>query len=107
MAEAFGNERRISLCRELTKLNEEIKRTTLGEAVAYYEANEPRGEYVLVVEGFSGEVIDEGVERLLSLSPEEHVSYYEAQGLGRMDAIKRAAKDRSMTKSELYKILNQ
>ncbi len=106
MAEIFGNERKISFCRELTKLNEEIKRTTLGEALAYYSANEPRGEYVLVVEGFGGQVIDEEIRELLSLSPEEHVARYEAEGMSRMDATKRAAKDRGMSKSQLYKILN-
>ena len=106
MAEIFGDDRKISLCRELTKLNEEIKRTTLGEAVAFYEANEPRGEYVLVVEGFSGEVVSDELTELLSLSPEEHVERYESLGMPRMDAIKRAAKDRKMSKSELYKILN-
>lgn len=106
MAEIFGEDRKISLCRELTKLNEEIMRTTLGSAVAYYEANEPRGEYVLVVEGFSGEVIDDGLSELLSLSPEEHVERYIAEGMSKMDATKRAAKDRGMSKSELYKILN-
>ena len=102
----FGEDRKISLCRELTKLNEEIMRTTLGGAVAYYDANEPRGEYVLVVEGFSGEVIDDGLSELLSLSPEEHVERYISQGMSKMDATKRAAKDRGMSKSELYKILN-
>ena len=106
MAEAFGNERRISLCRELTKLNEEIKRTTVGEAIAYYDANEPRGEYVLIVEGFSGEIVDDSVSELLSFSPEEHVERYIAEGMAKMDAIKKAAKDRGMSKSELYKILN-
>ncbi len=106
MAEVFGIERKISFCRELTKLNEEIKRTTLGEALAYYSANEPRGEYVLVVEGFGGQVIDEEIRELLSLSPEEHVARYEAEGMSRMDATKRAAKDRGMSKSQLYKILN-
>ncbi len=106
MADAFGNERKISLCRELTKLNEEIKRTTLGEAIAFYDVNEPRGEYVLIVEGFSGEIIDESVSELLSLSPEEHVERYVAEGMAKMDAIKKAAKDRCLSKSELYKILN-
>ena len=106
MAEIFGDDRKISLCRELTKLNEEIKRTTLGEAVAFYEANEPRGEYVLVVEGFSGEVVSDEISQLVALSPEEHVERYESLGMPRMDAIKRAAKDRKMSKSELYKILN-
>lgn len=103
----FGEKRRISLCRELTKLNEEIVRTTLGEAVSYYTENSPRGEYVLIIEGS----IEAGVETkdenpLLSLSPEEHVMHYENEGMKRMDAIKAAAKDRDMTKSELYKILN-
>ena len=106
MADFFGNDRKISLCRELTKLNEEIKRTTLAGAIQFYSANEPRGEYVLVIDGFSGNVIDEGVSKLLSLSPEEHVKAYEQDGLARMDAIKKAAKDREMSKSELYKILN-
>ena len=106
MAEAFGNDRKISLCREITKLNEEIKRTTLGEAIVFYSTNEPRGEYVLVVEGFSGESISDEVSNLLSLSPEKHVEKYEHDGLARMDAIKKAAKDRGMSKSELYKILN-
>nr|MBE6544809.1 16S rRNA (cytidine(1402)-2'-O)-methyltransferase [Oscillospiraceae bacterium] len=106
MSEAFGKDRKISLCREITKLNEEIKRTTLGEAIAFYEANEPRGEYVLVVEGYGGEDISDELADLISLPPESHVRKYESDGLSRMDAIKRAAKDRGMSKSELYKILN-
>ena len=106
MAEAFGNDRKISLCREITKLNEEIKRTTLGEAVSFYASNEPRGEFVLVVEGFTGECISDELSELLALSPEEHVAKYESDGLARMDAIKKAAKDRGLSKSELYKILN-
>ena len=106
MADILGNDRKISLCREITKLNEEIKRTTLGEAVAFYSANEPRGEFVLVVEGFSGESLSDEISHLLSLSPEDHVKKYENDGLARMDAIKKAAKDRKMSKSDLYKILN-
>ena len=103
MAEIFGEGRKIALCRELTKLNEEVERCTLGDAVRIYEEKEPRGEYVLVLEGGSGQVKEENP--LLSLSPEDHVSHYEAQGMKRMDAIKAAAKDRGMSKSELYKIL--
>jgi 16S rRNA (cytidine1402-2'-O)-methyltransferase len=106
MCEAFGNDRKISLCREITKLNEEIKRMTLGDAVEYYTQNEPRGEYVLVVEGFQGVKLSNETERLNSLPPEEHVEAYVAEGMARMDAIKKAAKDRGMSKSELYKILN-
>ena len=103
MLEIFGKDRKIALCRELTKLNEDTERTTLEGAVATYKAREPRGEYVLVVEGGSGK--DDEENPLLSLSPEEHVAHYEALGMKRMDAIKAAAKDRGMSKSELYKLL--
>ena len=65
MAEVFGSDRKLSLCREITKLNEEIKRTTLGKAVSFYSTNEPRGEFVLVVEGFSGESISDEASALL------------------------------------------
>ena len=87
-------------------LNEEVVRTTLGEAVTLFSEKEPRGEFVLVLEGFSGERVSSDTCELISLSPEEHVKKYENDGLMRMDAIKKAAKDRGMTKSELYKILN-
>ena len=103
MAEVFGGERKISLCRELTKLNEEAERTTLADALRLYKEKEPRGEYVLVVEGGSGKAKEENP--LISLSPEEHVAHYEGLGMKRMDAIKAAAKDRGMSKSELYKLL--
>lgn len=103
MREIFGGDRKIALCRELTKLNEEAVKLTLDEAVKHYKEKEPRGEYVLVVEGGSGKAKEENP--LLSLSPEEHVAHYESQGVKRMDAIKMAAKDRGMPKSELYKIL--
>ena len=106
MCEAFGKNRKISLCREITKLNEEISRMTLGKAVEFYSQNEPRGEYVLVLEGFSGEASAIDDDTLLLLSPEEHVQKYIDEGLSKMDATKRAAKDRGMSKSELYKILN-
>ena len=103
MAEIFGPERMIALCRELTKLNEEAVKLTLDEAVKHYKEKEPRGEYVLVIEGGTGKAKVENP--LLSLSPEEHVAHYESQGMKRMDAIKMAAKDRGMPKSELYKLL--
>ena len=104
----FGD-RKLSLCRELTKRNEETVRTTTAGAVAYYETHEPRGEYVLVLAGAeetTGEAYRPPVdEDLLSLSPADHVAHYEAAGLARMDAIKAAARDRGMTKSELYRLL--
>ncbi len=103
MLAAFGEERKISLCRELTKLNEEAERTTLAGAVNLYKEREPRGEYVLVVEG--GTRTEKEESPLLSLSPEEHVAHYEAAGMKRMDAIKAAAKDRGMSKSDFYKLV--
>lgn len=107
LCRVFGESRKISLCRELTKLNEEVVRTTLGEAVRYYTDNAPRGEYVLILEGATEAGIEiKDQNPLLSLSAEEHVAHYERNGMKRMDAIKAAAKDRGMTKSELYKILN-
>ncbi len=106
----FGD-RRIALCRELTKKNEEVIRTTLQGAVNHYASTEPRGEYVLVLEGaeeYTGLAYTEPVDDdLLALSPEEHVARYEEGGMSRMDAIKKAAKDRGMTKSELYNLLNK
>ena len=102
MADAFGRDRKISLCRELTKLNEEIKRTTLGDAIDFYNEREPRGEYVLIVEGAT---VNESDDELSSLTPQEHVEYYIGLGMSKMDAMKKAAKDRGMSKSELYKLL--
>ena len=106
MCSAFGDDRKISLCREITKLNEETQRMTLGKAVEYYNENEPRGEYVLIIEGFSGSNLSDEVTEMLNLSPDAHVEHYVMQGMAKMDAIKKAAKDRGMSKSELYKILN-
>jgi 16S rRNA (cytidine1402-2'-O)-methyltransferase len=103
MLEAFGKDRKISLCRELTKLNEDTERTTLEGAVNTYQEREPRGEYVLVVEGGFAQATEENP--LLSLSPEDHVAHYEQLGMKRMDAIKAAAKDRGMSKSDFYKLI--
>lgn len=105
MADIFGSERRISLCRELTKLNEEVIRTTLAEALKMYTEKEPRGEYVLIVDGFSGERVVKEDEELLGLTPAMQVERYVSEGMPRMDAIKKAAKMRGMSKSELYKLL--
>ena len=104
MANVFGENRKIALCRELTKLNEEIFRTTLGQAIAEYSQKEPRGEYVLVIDGATEQLACEESE-LISLSPEDHVKKYISEGMSKMDSIKRAAKDRGVPKSELYKQL--
>ena len=101
LAATFGEDRRISLCRELTKINEEVIRTTLGGAIALYAENDPRGEYVLVVEGCSKE--NAATKAFWSeMTVEAHVEHYLAQGLSRMDAIKQTAKDRGVHKNEIY-----
>ncbi len=99
LCKTFGDERRISLCRELTKKNEEVLRLTLRTAVAYYEENEPRGEYVLVMEGAT-EVI---AEDWSNVSVQDHVAQYIASGMSKMDAIKAVAKERGVPKNEIYK----
>lgn len=106
LAATLGADRRVALCRELTKRNEEIHRTTLGGAVDHYAQNDPRGEYVLIIEGTDKTPVDEETSARASLSPEEHVAYYESTGLSRMDAIKAAAKERGVPKNELYRLLN-
>lgn len=101
METAFGGERRISLCRELTKLNEEIMRTTLSQAVKYYTENEPRGEYVLVVEGAPE---SENADLFWSeLTVREHVNHYIECGMDKKDAIKAVAHDRGVAKNIIYK----
>lgn len=102
LAAALGDGRPLAVCRELTKLNEEILRTTLGGAAAHYERTEPRGEYVLVLGGAASEKTAPDWE---SLTPREHVAAYEEGGMARMDAIKAAARDRGISKSILYKML--
>lgn len=105
--ETVGN-RRITLCRELTKKFETVMPTTIAEAISYYEENEPRGEYVLVVEGRSRE--DKKKEEQLSwreMSAQEHVSLYEKQGMDRKAAMKQAAKDRGVSKRDIYQSLLQ
>lgn len=100
LAKAFGEERPISLCRELTKRNEEIMRVTLGEAIAYYETYEPRGEYVLVLGGATEQ---QNANDWESISIEEHVARYIADGMSKMDAIKAVARDRGVAKNVIYK----
>jgi len=102
MSDAFGTERRIALVRELTKLHEEVLRMSLGEAVQYYEENNPRGEYVLVIEG-AKEVVSEAEEVWWSnLTVNEHVEAYIEKGSSSKDAIKQVAADRGMPKREVY-----
>ncbi len=102
LADAFGPDRRIALCRELTKRNEEIQRMTLAEACAHYAEQDPRGEYVLVLEGATATASDENAF-WNSLTIPQHVEHYIALGMSKMDAIKQAARDRGIPKNEVYK----
>lgn len=106
MRDTFGGDRRISLCRELTKLNEDVMRTTLDKACEHYESHAPRGEYVLVVEGCDESTAANDEKRdLLSMSVEDHVAYYIDSGLSKNDAIKRTAKDRGVPKNDIYQVI--
>lgn len=101
--ENLGN-RKIAICRELTKLYEEIIRLPLEDAIKYYNEKEPRGEYVLVVEGKSEEEIKREEEKEWeNITIEEHIKKYMKDGLSKKEAIKKTAKDRGMAKSEVYK----
>ena len=99
LAAVFGSEHKISLCRELTKLNEEIMRTTLGEAIAYYDKNEPRGEYVLVLAGSEKKAGTFWQE----MTVEEHLEYYISSGFEKMEAVKAVARDRGVAKNVIYR----
>ena len=99
-------QRRITLCRELTKKFETIFPTTLEEALAYYEENEPKGEYVLVLEGKSRKEIREKEQaKWETMSIEEHMAFYEEQGMDRKAAMKKVAADRGVSKREIYQVV--
>ena len=98
LVEAFGEERPISLCRELSKLHEEVRRTTLGEAVGWYEENQPKGEFVLVIRGAEPveeqeATLEDGLAR---------VEVLRAGGASLKDAVKQAARELDLSKNELY-----
>ena len=107
LLECYGEKRRISLCRELTKLNEEIERTTLACAIALYEVKEPRGEYVLILEGADEAGVSVTVTDESAIPPEERVKKYVSEGLGKMDAIKKVAKELGVPKSEIYDLVSK
>lgn len=96
-------DRRMTICRELTKRFETVTPTTLAQAVEHYQTEEPRGEYVLVLEGKSyEEKRREEIASWESMSIEEHMAYYEDQGIENKEAMKRVAKDRGVSKREIY-----
>ncbi len=105
--EELGN-RRITLCRELTKKFETVMPTTLEAALRIYETQEPKGEYVLVLEGKSrAEKRQEEIASWESMSIEEHMAYYESRGLEHKEAMKQVAKDRGVGKREIYQKLEE
>ncbi|MCR4752488.1 MAG: 16S rRNA (cytidine(1402)-2'-O)-methyltransferase [Eubacterium sp.] len=105
LASVLGEERRVSLCRELTKIHETVLRETLGEALRRYgaDAEEPRGEYVLVIEGRSREAVQaEKQAAWQEMTIAEHVRFYMAQGLDQKEAMKQTARDRGCGKRDIY-----
>ena len=105
LLETLGN-RRISVCRELTKKHETIFRTDLEKALSRYREEEPRGECVLVIEGKpEEELIREKQEAWKEMTPEQHVGMYESQGIPRKEAMRLAAKDRGVSRREIYQAL--
>lgn len=105
LRDTLGN-RKITLCRELTKKFETIFPTTLDEALEYYESNDPRGEYVLVLEGKSHQQKAEEKQAQLSEIPiEEHMKIYEDKGIDRKEAMKLVAKERGISKRDVYNYL--
>jgi len=100
MKDAFGGDRRIALVRELTKLHEEVIRGSIDEVIAIYDEKNPRGEYVLIIEGATApEAEDNWWDGLDSI---EHVDEYISRGMSEKDAIKQAAKDRGVPKRDVY-----
>ena len=108
LQKTFGEDRKIALCRELTKINEEIFRSTVKEAIEEFEIRTPRGEFVLILAGetetFGKELKNDNP--LLNLSVSDHVKHYINNGMSKMDAIKSVAKDRDVPKNEIYKQVN-
>lgn len=105
LRQRLGN-RRISVCRELTKKHETVFAATLDEALEYYSANEPKGECVLVIEGLSRKMLEEEARRQWEeLSIQEHMDHYLSAGMEKKDAMKQVAKDRGVPKRVIYQAL--
>ncbi|MCR5416822.1 MAG: 16S rRNA (cytidine(1402)-2'-O)-methyltransferase [Pseudobutyrivibrio sp.] len=106
LRDVLGEDRGITLCRELTKKHEEKEKTTIGGALKSYETKEPRGEYVLVIAGKSkAEVIEEARAAFDEMSIEEHMQMYLDQGMDKKEAMKAVAKDRGVSKRDIYNAL--
>ena len=104
--DVLGGDRHVVLCRELTKRFEEVSRMTIEEALAAAEEKEPRGEYVVIVEGMSGD--EQAAKKAAAYAETDlasHVAMYEARGMSRKDAMKAAAKDRGISRRDVYAAL--
>ena len=105
LLDALGD-RSVTLCRELTKKFEEHQKTTLSEALSYYEEKEPRGEYVLVIAPKPREELkEEEIKRWEALSVQEHMDLYLGEGMDKKSAMKAVAKDRGLSKRDVYQAL--
>ena len=105
LLEILGN-RRLTLCRELTKKHETVFESSLSGAVTYYEEHEPKGECVLVVEGLSRKEIEkERKARWEEISLQEHMDRYLAEGMSKKEAMKQVARDRGIGKRDVYQAL--
>lgn len=99
----FGGDRLVAVCKELTKKHETIYRGTLEEAIVYYEANGPRGEYVIVIDGQKRQIImQREQDKWLELTVEEHMDVYLLKGMDKKEAMKQVAKDRGVSKRDIY-----
>ena len=108
LAELFEKlgDRKITLCKELTKRHENAFLTTISQAMDYYEEQEPRGEYVLVIEGKSHQdIIEEKQQKWEEISIEKHMEIYLGKGFSKKDSMKMVAKDRGISKREVYQYL--
>lgn len=103
--QALGN-RRISVCRELTKKHEEVMRSVIVDVIKFYRGQEPRGEYVLIIEGKShADIEEESREKWMRMNLAEHMEFYESKGILRKEAMKMVAKDRGISKRDVYQQL--
>lgn len=105
LLESLGN-RRLTVCRELTKKHETIFTTTIEEAIIYYNEHEPKGECVLVMEGVDRAILEaEEISKWEEMTIEEHMEFYLSQGKDKKESMKAVAKDRGTTKREIYQYL--
>ena len=106
VAQVISPGRKIAVCRELTKRHETVLQCSLAEAIHYFQENEPRGEFVFALEGEDAAVLEQQEQKKWESIPlEEHMEQYLSQGMDRKEAMRAVAKDRGMTKNQVYKSL--